>query len=183
MANKIFITGSHSVDKLKIAKLLVQKDDSLSICKKFTSNPDYKGVISDNYIYFLESQEIDLAYKNNVLLYVNTENYISSGITIDNYYNDDIFVLDLRDFNNISNTVFQSTLNEIIVIWIDSPITSNSPEIKQDINETKYLLERLNSGVKYLYFLSETEDFITDTILEYLNGDEETKNKLLEENS
>ena len=183
MANKIFITGSHSIDKLKLAKLLVEKDDSLSICKKFTNDTAYKDVISDNYIYYLESHEIDLAYKNNVILYVNTENYISSGVTIDTYYNSDIVVLDLKDFNNISNTVFQSKLNDIIIVWVDSPIKDNDSKTRQDINETKYLLERLDSGIKYLYFLSEDDETIANTILEYIESDEERKLEILEENS
>ena len=183
MANKIFITGPHSIDKLKIAKLLVEKDDSLSICKKFTSDSSYKDITSEDYIYYLESQEIDLAYKNNVILFVNTENYISTGVSMDNYYNSDICVLSIKDFNNISNTVFQSKLNDILVIWIDSPIKENNSETRVDINESKYLLERLNSGIKYLYFLSESDETIVDTIFEYLESDEERKAQILEENS
>lgn len=183
--NKIFIIGSHSIDKLKLAKLLVEKDDNLSIGEHFTNDIEYKDIESDdNYIYYLDSQEIDMAYKNNVILCVNTDNYISNGIMMDCYYNNDIFTLSIQDFNNISNTIFNSKSNDILVIWVDAPIKDNSKETKLDIFETKYLLERINNdNIKYMYFLNEDFDTISDIILEYLEADDIKKSELLDENS
>lgn len=179
---KVIITGSCLVDKLSIAKELIKKDDDLSIAMTFTSDKEYKDKPNDNYIYFMDSSEIDLAYKNNVLFYVSTENYVSNGITMDSLYNDDIFCLSIKDFNNISNNIFNSKLYEIIVIWVDSKFTEKTPEVLEDIRETKYLIERLNS-VKYMYFLDEKPEDISDVIIEYINGDELIQAKLLEENN
>lgn len=179
---KIIITGSSLVDKLSIAKELIKRDDDLSIAMTFTSDKDYKDKPNENYIYFMDSSEIDLAYKNNVLFYVSTENYISNGITMDSLYNDDIFCLSIKDFNNISNNIFNSKLYDIIVIWVDSKFNEKTKEVLEDIRETKYLLERLNN-VKYMYFLDEEKEDISKIVIEYINGDELIQKKLLEENN
>ena len=108
MTNKIFITGPHSVEKLDIAKYLSEINDNLSIGNRFTNDPEYKDSGEDNYIYYLSTQSIDLTYKNNFVLFVDTNNYISTGITMDSYYNNDIFVMELNEFNNISDNIFKS---------------------------------------------------------------------------
>jgi hypothetical protein len=183
MNKKIFITGPSTIDKLNIAKVLVEKNDDLSIAERFTNNDEYINSENDEYIYYLSTQEIDLSYKNNALLFVNTNNYISNGITLDSYYNNDICVMSLCEFNNISDVIFKSELNDIVVIWVDSNIKNNLS--KEDVNETEFLQERINSdlNIKYMYFFNESIDNIVNIILEYLDADEVKKNELLEENN
>lgn len=184
MNRKVFITGPNTIDKLAIAKLLVEKDDDLSIADRFTNNDSYINSENDEYIYYLSTQEIDLSYKNNAMLFVNTNNYISTGITLDSYYNNDICVMSLCEFNNISDVIFKSELNDIVLIWIDSDVIKSNFD-KSDINESQFLQERLDydSNIKYMYFFNEDSDVITDIILEYLDGDEVKRNELLEENN
>ena len=48
--------------------------------------------------------------------------------------------------------------------------------VNRDINETKYILERIESqNLKYLYFLGETVEEIADIVYVYLNADDDKK--------
>lgn len=184
MNTKIFITGPHNIDKMSIAKELASMDDDLSIAKRFTNNHEYDNV-NDEYIYFMSTQDIDLTYKNNFILFANTDNYISSGITMDSFYNDDIFVMSLDEFNNISDMIFKSS-QDIIVIWIDGNYNKSNEFASLDLNEAKYMQDRLNLNhdIKYLYFYNESNKEIIDIILEYMNTEEsEIRNKILSENN
>lgn len=181
MQYKIFIIGTHKNDKLKLAKKLIELDDNLSISPVFTNDKEYKDSVNDNYIYYLSSEEIDLAYKNNVLLYVSTNNYISTGITMDSLYSNDIFCMSIKDFNNISNVVFNSKNYEVLIIWLDNKITEMNSDVREDINESKYLFSTLED-LKYLYFLDESEEEIANTILDFINGDEKTQEEILLDN-
>lgn len=181
MQYKIFIIGTHKNDKLKLAKKLIELDDNLSISPVFTNDKEYKDSVNDNYIYYLSSEEIDLAYKNNVLLYVSTNNYISTGITMDSLYSNDIFCMSIKDFNNISNVVFNSKNYEVLVIWLDNKITEMNSDVREDINESKYLFSTLED-LKYLYFLDEPEEEIATIILDFINGDEKIQEEILLDN-
>jgi len=181
MQLKFFIVGSQEIDKLSLARKLVEENDNLSIAETFTNNTEYKEGSNDNYIYFLESQEIDLAYKNNAILFVSTDNYVSYGITMNSFYTDDIFCMSIKDFNNISNVVFESKLYDIIVIWVDSKIKEFNKETREDIYESKYLMSRLDN-LKYMYFFEENINTISDIILDYINSDEQKRQELIENN-
>ncbi len=182
---KIFITGPHNIDKISIAKKINSIDDDLSIAKRFTNDSKYDN-INDEYIYYMSTQDIDLTYKNNFILFSTMDYYLSTGITLDSYYNDDIFVMSLEEFNNISDIIFKSELYDIIVIWIDSTFNKENEFAHKDMVESRYMQERLssNKNIKYLYFFNETDEKIIDVILEYINTDEiEVRNELLIENS
>ena len=90
---KTFIVCLDEQKALNIAKDIVKTNDELSIIPRFTTNTDYKGEVNENYIYYLDVNTVNLSYKNNVLLYIKTDKYISTGITIDDFYNNDICVL------------------------------------------------------------------------------------------
>lgn len=175
---KIIITGIDSINKIELAKSIISKDDELSICPVFTSNEEYDNKISDNYVYYLDPNIIDLSYKNNSFLYISTEDYISYGITIDDFYNNDIICLSTKNFNKIISTVFDK--HDCLVIWVDSKFHKGI-NIKEELNEIKYLEETI-SKLKYLYFVDENFDTISDIILSYITGTEEERNKILEEN-
>ena len=95
--------------------------------------------------------------------------------------NEDIFVLDFYDFNNMSNKIF----NEIspIIIWIDSK-DKNYDYYKDDVNESKYSFEKINiNNLKVMYFVNEAPIEIAKIVLDYYNGDDIVREQLLEENS
>lgn len=184
MANKIFITGPHTYDKLNIAKKIAESNDNLSIGGRFTNDTDYKDLSDGNYIYYMSTQSIDLTYKNNFMLFVNTNNYISTGITMDTYYNSDIFVMEIDEFNNISDNIFKSESNDIIVVWIDSSYDKNDEFSRLDLNESIFLEKRLiTENIKYLYFFNDDEDTIVNTVIKYLEGNDEERENILTENN
>lgn len=173
---KILITGIASIDKSIIAKRLVEIDDSLTIIPHFTSNVDMKDNISE-FEYFLDTHTIHLAYKNNSIMTVYTNNYTSNGITIDDFYNNDICYLTVEEFNSIPEVIFRKY--DILVIWVD---TKNHKTISNaDLIEINYFSTFITS-INYLYFL-ENETNIHTVILDYIFGDEEKRKYLLEENN
>ena len=184
MSTKIFITGPSNIDKLSLAKKLVERDDDLSIGQHFSNDKEYEGITDDAYIYYLSTQDIDLTYKNNFVLFVNTDNYVSSGITMDSFYNDDIFTMSICEFNNISDIIFKNENNDVIVIWLDTDYNKNNANIAEDIRESKFLQERLEDGtIKYLYFFNEDTNDIVDVIFNYIEGSDEERKEILLENN
>ena len=73
MILKIFVTGDSSIDKLEIAKKIVEKNDDFSIAPKFTNDISRKDKIGDDYVYYMDNVDVDLSYKNNAFLYVKTD--------------------------------------------------------------------------------------------------------------
>lgn len=179
---KIFIIGNKNIDKLGIAKEIIKMNDTLSIANKFITDKAYDTIDNDSYVKYVNAADVNLAFKNNALLYITTVNYISHGVTLDSFYNSDIFVMDFIDFNGITDKIFET--NEILVVWLDDKVTAynNSADKKQDLQECKYVLDRLEN-TPYLYFLNEKPEKISCIVNDYLNADEEEKAEILEENS
>lgn len=172
---KIIITGLEEINKLQLAKHLVSINDEFSIASSFSTDDKYnKDIINDKYIYYLNPLDVNLGFKNNSFLFVSTKNFISNGMIIDEYYNNNIIICNIENFNNISNKIFNST-EDILVIWLDTKFHGN---IKKEIKETKYLIDRLNN-LNYLYFLDEDLVDISNVIFKYINGDKEVQNELL----
>lgn len=174
---KIIITGIDSIDKIELGKRIISLDDELSITPYFTSDEEYKGKISDHYIYYLDPNVINLSYKNNAFVYIITEDYISTGITLDDFYNNDIVCISTKNFNKIIDKVF--TENDCLVIWVDSK-NHNGVNLKEELIETKYLEENLHK-FNYLYFIDEDFDVISNIVIEYITGDEAKRKMFLEE--
>lgn len=184
MNTKIFITGPKNIDKLSLAKKLVERDDDLSIAPHFTNDLQYKDVADDNYLYYLSTQDIDLTYKNNFVLFVNTDKYVSSGITMDIFYNNEIFCMSMCEFNNISESIFNNESNDILIIWLDTKDTKSNDNLNEDICEAGYLMNRLDeSNLKYLYFIDENDNIIINTIFDYLEGNDEERKEILNDNN
>ena len=180
MNQKIFIVCLDKSKALNIAKKIVYKDDNYTIAPMFTTNKEYDNEdneVNENYETYLDVHTANLAYKNNSLLFIKTIQYVSSGITIDDFYNNDICIMDINEYNLIAENIFNKY--NIITIWVDSKnheILSNS-----DMIEINYFYNYLNN-IDYLYFLDNEND-IEDTIIEYIKGDEECRRLILEENS
>ena len=174
---KTFIVCLDKNKSLDIAKDIIKINDELSIIPLFTTDIKYKDTINENYIYYLDVNTVNLSYKNNALLYIKTDKYISSGITIDDFYNNDICFLSIEEFNSIPEVIFKK--HDILIIWID---TKNHKGItNSDLIEIKYFNSFIIAN-KYLYFLENEQD-IHNIILDYIYGDEEKRKQLLEENN
>jgi hypothetical protein len=173
---KIFLVSINKEPLFDIADNLYKLNENLSISPCFSTDVQYKDELTYN-TYYLDTETIRIAYKNNSLLCVVTNNYISSGITIDDFYNNDIFIMNMKEFNTIPKKVFDNY--DILTIWVD---TKNSSKISQmDMLEVNFFVERIEN-LTYLYFL-ENEQLIEDTIYKYIYGEEEEKNKILLENN
>lgn len=173
---KIFIVCLNKDISLDIAKKLIHKDDELTIAPTFTTNK-HKNELNENYETYLDVNTVNLAYKNNSLLFIKTIKYISSGITIDDFYNNDICIMDIEEFNLISEYLFNKY--DILTVWIDSK--NHKSLSSNDLMEIKYFNSFLEQ-IKYLYFLDD-EPNIDNIILDYINGNEEERKDILEENN
>ncbi len=174
---KTFIVCLDKEKALNVAKDIVRINDELSIIPRFTTNMEYKDEVNENYIYYLDVNTVNLSYKNNALLYIKTNKYISSGITIDDFYNNDICYLTIEEFNSIPEIIFKKY--DILVVWIDTK--THKAISNSDLIEINYFNTFITT-INYLYFL-ENETDIHNTILEYIFGDEGKRNYLLEENN
>lgn len=173
---KVFIVCLDKSTSLKVAKDIVFKNDDISIAPIFTTDAS-RDIIDNSYETYLDANVVNLSYKNNSLLYIITNNYVSSGITIDDFYNNDICIMTINEYNLIPEVIFNKY--NILTVWIDSK--NHSSLSKNDLNEIKYFSKFLEQA-KYLYFL-DTESNIDDVIIDYFNGDDETKLRIEKENN
>jgi len=172
-AGRIYIISLNSTDTSDITEKLMELDDNLTLASKFTTNE------SNNVnTVTIDPQTLFLAYKNNSIFYTHASVEETFGVFIDDYYNSNLFEINIEDFNIISNNFFNE---DDIIVWIDN--TGNkSDNIKNDINEINILWEKLNL-FPYLYFYNEKLEVICEIILNYIYGSEEDKKELLEEYS
>lgn len=171
---KIIITGINEIDKKSLAEAIIKADESLTIAPIFTTDKD------DNTKQYIDVNTINLSYKNNALFYIYTHDYISIGVTIEDYNNSDIFVTNIREFNNISDKFFKT--DDIIVILIDSKKLDNTVVVKYKY-EFKYLNDRA-SNINFMYFFDDANiNETAKTILKYVHGDNNIRYDILKENS
>jgi len=161
---KFLIVGENSIDKKSLVDLLLMNEGLFSVAKVFTTNPNIE---ESKYDYYLNNKELGICYKNNALLFVKTNTNVSYGITLEEFYDNNLIVLNTEDFNNISNKIFLSN-NELIIVWLDTK-NHNKDTLNKEIYESNYLFEKIeNSNLSYLYFLDCSNIEIMDVIVEYL---------------
>ena len=176
MEEKILIVTLRDENKFDLAKRLSELDDSLTISPIFSSDISLKDSYKEN-IYYMSNDDVNLAFKNNALLYVMTDNYISTGITVDDFYNNDIIVATIEEFNNIPDKFFEKY--SITTIWLDS---RNHDKLKYDHTaEAKYLMERI-STLRYMYFLDESIYEVAYIIYNYIKSPIDKKQSIIYEN-
>lgn len=162
MTNKVFIIY-HDDDLINEIVNYINENTDLQIAKKFISSQED---VNGNF-YFVDQHDINLAIKNNSLLYVTSSNYISTGITLDDFYNNDVFLLKYNEYNFISDIFF--TKNNILTIWVDSQNKSfkikPNDKLYYDLNFVEKRLETVN----YLYFLNDKISDIVDSIENFIN--------------
>ena len=171
---KFLIIGENSIDKIPLVNLLLKNENLFKVAKLFITNENK----IDDYHYLISNEELNRCYKNNALLYVKTILNESYGVTLDSFYENNLIFMNTEDFNNISNKIFLSH-NEFVIIWLDTKNHDQS-RIKKEIKESQYILDKINSDdLKYLYFLDKDNTEITKVICDYLLY-EEKRSELLE---
>lgn len=176
---KVFIVGAPNIDKMKLAIRLTQMDERLSLPYMFTSDISQQHLTKQNtetYTYYNDNDNINLDYKNNALLYIHADDYVSEGVTLDEFYEHNVIPVDIDNFNGISEKILNSV--EPIIVWIDTKAHGDLHIVK----ETKFLMERLAKR-KCLYFLNEntTPEHICATVLSYLNARVEVRRQIIKE--
>lgn len=179
MTTKIFITGLEKIDKLVFAKAIVVIDDDLSISQRFTNDIEYKDSPYDEYIFYLDSADVDISYKNNAFLFITASDMLYTGITLDSFYNEDVFCMNICEFNNVPDYIFE--INDILVVWLDTKIQMKDKDNLDEIMGIKHFVEKIEK-LNVLYFLDETPEKVAQVVLEYLESDAEGKERILEEN-
>ena len=140
---------------------LDKADDEISIAKKFTSDE------TDNEKTYMSPLDVKLCLKNNAILYVITRNYISTGVTFDEFENTDMCLLHYDEYNEIPDVIFNKY--NILTIWIDSKVkTGLDKKLQHDIQCLEQRLEK----VPYEYFLNDDFKDIFNTIYHFLNNEE-----------
>lgn len=161
MKNKVFIIYHDSTIIGDLINTLYKMCNDVNISNKFTTNKD--NVINElpySY-YYINQLEVNKALKNNSLLYIITNDYISTGITIDDFYNSDVFCMSYKEYNVISDVIFHKY--NILTIWLDSP-NNKYTNINHDIVFIEHRLET----VPYEYFLNDKPEDICQVIIDYL---------------
>ncbi len=162
----------------EIPKILNNINDDLNICYKFSNDKKYVGYTIPNleYVYYLTTADIELASKNNSIIYIKTssdDNYISCGVSKDDFENSNILSLTIDEFNKIPTSTFEN-IDNLLVVWIDYSQKNNDIPTY----EYNYFMERLDT-LTYIYLLNETPRTVANVILEYINGDEDKKSSIL----
>ena len=163
MDNKKIFIIYHDENILEdLVNKLFEASNEYNIANKFTTNiKDIKEGRPYSY-YYLQNLEVNKAIKNNYVLYIITNDYISTGITIDDFYNNDIFILNYKEYNAISDLIFNKY--NILTIWIDS----KDGKYKDIFNDIVFIENRLEK-VNHEYFLKGENEEIVNTILNYLD--------------
>ena len=169
---KIYIIGHRNINTLEVGLAIQSKDDSISVAPRFTTNNDEVT----EYKYFLDKETVNISYKNNAIITITTDDNESNGIIYDDYYNNDIFCMNLAEFNIMPDKLFNNDENDILVVWVDS--SSNVP--KADINEVEYLEDRL-ANMNYMYFCNESPDDIADAVLKYIYAEQSERDEILKD--
>lgn len=142
----------------------------LRIAERFNSGLDEYSNLN------LDFQEVVMAYKNNAIFSCITDiNNITTGITMDEYYNSNVIYLSVAELMNVPD----HKLTNCLIVWVDSDKWSCSLE---DISIATNM-EKIIHNCEYLYFLKNELDVAVKTICRYIDSDIEERQNILEENS
>lgn len=186
-APKIFIVGINNERIIDVCNYIVDIDDSIHIGQTFTTDIEYSECTeNDEFKYYISNSQLDLDFKNNSLLYVNTDNITraSIGMAIDEFYNAQIIPLSIRAFN----TIKEDKYNNSIIIWMDISMKYgdySKIEYKINLLETKIFEEILESNFKdrVMYFGPKDRiEVIGRSIYNWMVGTSEEKYQIISGN-
>lgn len=162
MTSKIILISPQNINKDSIVHGIIANNDTLNVCNIFTTNSNLKDKISENFEYFMHTNDIEKAYKNNSLFFVTSENEYTYGMTLTDLYSNDIVKLDFIDFNNIiSEQILKELLENSTVCFIDS----SEKHDESDLRESGYVMDKLSDyNTKYFYFINEPVESIARVI-------------------
>ena len=191
---KIFIVGDDAELCMELASEIQSLNDDYDISPRFITDtykeagviPQYEEFAQQQY-YTLSEEIVEQSFKNNAFISSLTKEYITEGITYDDFCQYSIFVVSFKEWNMLSNKLFKK--NKILTIWVDN-MRNNRPQ-KYDITfheELNYFQERilkherqakennkeLNSSARathypYLYFMNMNVREMANYTLKYVD--------------
>ena len=187
MIESIYIISNDKGKTLELSNIINNIDSNYSIASTFTTNNDSdEKYLSENYMYYISEDQLNLDFRNNALLYVITDSNTqeSIGIAVDELYNNKLIPMTIKAFNTV-NTKY---INNCLIVWIDSIMNKlelSLIDYQLNMIETKYLMKNLDKYKDNMLYFNSKEDLndCANIILEYMNGDENRRQQLLEENS
>lgn len=172
--DKIIIV-THNHDRLiDVLAKLSSINEEIKIAKTFSTNIMQKDLPIQAWKYYMDNDNLYLAYKNNALLCVTTSNdQISEGITKEEAVNSSIIPMTYSMFNMSSSR----TISGISIAWIDS----SSDRSKSIIKETAEFMQ-VSKKYPLLYFTDEdTVSDIANIIIRYLRSDDIIRNNIIKD--
>ena len=103
------------------------------------------------------------------------------GVTIDDFYNADVIPMSVYNFNDISSNFLGKYIDDIVIVWYDTQNHSKGKELKREINETQFLMDKIDTiGYKYVYFLDDEPTLVSDIINKIIIGTDEERQEIFE---
>lgn len=176
-ACKVIIVGMDNEEMQNIAKHLSDYDDDLTLARHFTTDKEKKD-ITNEFEYYIDMNTLYMACKNNAVVTINYTDDLADGIMVDDFYNNTICWMTIHQFNMVPDTILNK--HNVIVVWTDSS-KHTFKESGMSMVDVQYLENRLEK-IPYIYFLNDDVKTICNIILEYINGDFDKKQYILDEN-
>ena len=172
--NKIIVVTYDNQKKVDVLATLNTLNEEIKVAKTFSTDILKKDSDIKEWKYYMDNDDLYLAFKNNALLCVHTDdNQISEGITKEEMSNSNIIPTTFDMFNTISSRYIKG----ITICWIDSSIIKDK-RMMHEVNDF------MKSSKQYdmLYFGKE-DDYTTiaNCIYKYLKSDLEDRKELLKE--
>lgn len=187
--NKIYIVSTDVESIIPLLDKLIEQNDEFQVASTFSTDNELADRSAERYQYYVSNDQLNLDYKNNALLYVDTDTITqnSVGIALDVYYNSNVIPMSVRAFNTIKENYYKDSL----VIWIDRTINIKElgyAKYKLQMIEIKYFMNNFmkQEGSKdcLMYFnQNDSDEDIVSILIEYMEADDERKSELISENS
>lgn len=156
-------------------------NDDIVISNRFIDDIQYKDSENINGFYYLDNNTITSSIKNNSILYITYKNNKLCGVTIDDFYNADIIPMSINNFNDISTNFLDKYIDDIVIVWYDTQNHSHGKELKREINETHFLMEKLETfGYKYIYFLDDEPSLVANVLNKIIVGTDKERKEIFE---
>lgn len=173
--NKIIVIGTDNSRCIDSIASLISHDDNIKVARTFTTDISLKNQEPSNWTYYMDNDDLYLAFKNNAFLCIETDdNQVSVGVTKEEAMYASIIPMTYKMFNMAS----PRTIKGMTICWIDSPLMKKDKKMMREISE----FMQSSSKYKTLYFTDE-DSIVTigSTLYRYLKGDEIEREKILKE--
>lgn len=180
MQPKILFILPKSKKVTPLIEALEQINDDIVVSHRFTDNILFNNENIEG-LYYLESNTISSAIKNNSILYVSYENDNIIGVTMDDFYNSDIVPLSINNFNDISTNLLDKYIDDLVIVWYDTCNHSKGKELNREIIESEFLMKKIETyHYKFLYFLDEDFTTVANALNDLVTGSEEDIQEIFE---